>query len=132
QIIHGMSDADIGFLGETLGRLMTHGEAWLAGEQQLSAAKSPTEESYLSTAAGDLTDPHSLVPKLLKMAILMQRATFLQWKRAVGISPVNWIALSRVAEHGPLRFRELVFLTARDKGQVSRTVSGLVKSGLLI
>lgn len=132
QITSGMDGRDILFLSDTLKRLMTHGEAWLAKEQRLSAAKTPIEESFISTAAGDLTDPDSLVPKLLTMAILMQRATFLQWKRAVGISPVDWITLSRVAELGSLRFGELVYLTARDKGQISRTVRGLVESGLLV
>jgi len=130
QIMTGLDDEAQQFLSAMIAKLLRTGEEWLVEERRLSTGAN--EETLISGASGDIADADALIPSLVTMSILMQRSAFLLWRRTVGISPFNWVVLSRVAEAGRIRFHRLVHLTARDKSQVWRTVSQLIEEDLLI
>jgi DNA-binding MarR family transcriptional regulator len=131
-LVSGMSADDLSFLSTIIARLTKLGEHWLAEERSLSAdASAFPDEPSMPRAPGDIASDDMLLSSLITMSVLVQRSALLMWRRTVGISPFDWIVLSRVAEHGELKMGELVLLTGRDKAQVSRTVKGLIEDGLL-
>lgn len=132
KLIAGLDDGDQQFLSEMISRLMSLGERWLADEKLLAGQAPVFDEPIISGAAGDIVSTDTLVPALIKMSVLMQRSSFLLWRRLAGISSFNWVVLSRVAEAGRLRMSRLVYLTSRDKSQVWRTVNRLTEDGLLL
>lgn len=132
RIVSGMNDSDLEFLSDAVSQLMRLGETWLAQEQRLAGdILDLQEEPNIATASGDEGLADGLISSLVTMSVLMQRSAFLLWRRTTGITPFNWIILSRVTEAGQMRMSELTYQTARDKSQVWRTVKRLIEDGLL-
>jgi len=77
--------------------------------------------------------PSDLVSsKVIRLANLLRRSSTLVYGRKLGLSQVEWRIIALVGEHAPVSLNALADLMGLDKGQVSRAVSALVASRLML
>jgi DNA-binding MarR family transcriptional regulator len=69
--------------------------------------------------------------RLLSLATLLRRSANLLYRRELGLSEVEWRVLAIVGDHAPLTLAALVEILGLDKGQLSRSVTALVKRRIL-
>jgi DNA-binding MarR family transcriptional regulator len=69
--------------------------------------------------------------RLLSLATLLRRSANLLYRKELGLSEVEWRILAIVGDHAPLTLAALVEILGLDKGQLSRSVSALVKRRIL-
>jgi DNA-binding MarR family transcriptional regulator len=69
--------------------------------------------------------------RLLSLATLLRRSANLLYRRELGLSEVEWRILAIVGDHAPLTLAALVEILGLDKGQLSRSVTALVKRRIL-
>ena len=77
--------------------------------------------------AGDLL----LSNKVLTLATLLRRSASLVYRRELGLSQSEWRIVAIVGDQAPLSLSELVEIIGLDKGQMSRSVTTLVKRRIL-
>ncbi len=70
--------------------------------------------------------------RLLSLATLLRRSANLLYRRALGLSEVEWRILAIVGDYAPLTLGALVEILGLDKGQLSRGVTALVKRRILV
>lgn len=73
----------------------------------------------------------TLTFKIARFAALNARDGAVIFRRAFGLTLNEWRVLGLVAAHAPLGLNRLADLVLMDKGQLSRTVQGLVAHGNL-
>jgi DNA-binding MarR family transcriptional regulator len=69
--------------------------------------------------------------RLIHFFSVMRRSGVLAQRRVFGMSEAEWRILTQVGAHAPLSLNRLAELTLQDRGQLSRTVKGMVERGLL-
>src|SRR5215468_3959111 len=69
--------------------------------------------------------------RVLALATLLRRSANLLYRRELGLSQVEWRILAMLGDQAPLTLGALVEILGLDKGQLSRTVTGLVKRRIL-
>jgi len=62
---------------------------------------------------------------------LLRRSSTVAYRRAFGLSWIEWRVMAQVGEHAPMSLNDLADLLNLDPGQVSRAVKGLALRGLL-
>lgn len=62
---------------------------------------------------------------------LLRRSGVLAQRRLFDLSELEWRVMTQVAAYGPLSLNGLAELLVQDRGQLSRTVKGMVERGLL-
>jgi len=70
----------------------------------------------------------------IRLAVLfskLRKSTMLAYRREFGLTEVEWRIMTHVGESSPLSLNGLADLTILDRGQLSRTVKGMVKRGIL-
>lgn len=72
-----------------------------------------------------------LTMRLVYFFNLMRRSGVLAQRRLFAMSEVEWRIMTMVGAHAPLSLNRLAELTLQDRGQLSRTVKGMVERGLL-
>jgi DNA-binding MarR family transcriptional regulator len=70
--------------------------------------------------------------RLIGLFNLLRRGGILAQRRQFGLSEIEWRIMTQVGQHAPLSLNGLAELLLQDRGQLSRTVKAMVKSGLLI
>ncbi len=73
-----------------------------------------------------------LSSKVIRLANVLRRSSTLVYGRKLGLSQVEWRIVALVGEHAPVSLNALADLMGLDKGQVSRAVSALVASRLVL
>lgn len=125
----GLTQRDIAEAVSIVADLTQFFERLLAQEQSADAEPDIDRESLAQ--AIDMVDDKALIPSLATLGVLIKRVFALRWKRLVGISQFDWLVLSCAARDSEIQQAELVEVTGRDKGQVSRTVNSLMSEKLL-
>jgi DNA-binding MarR family transcriptional regulator len=69
--------------------------------------------------------------RLITLLKVLGGSAALAFRRETGLSGSDWYLIAQIGEHGPLAFTEIAIRLRQDKGQASRAVKRLVKSGLL-
>lgn len=72
-----------------------------------------------------------LTMRLVYFFNLMRRSGVLAQRRLFSMSEVEWRIMTHVGASAPLSLNRLAELTLQDRGQLSRTVKGMVERGLL-
>lgn len=62
----------------------------------------------------------------------LRRSGTLAYKRAFGLSQIEWRIMTQMADHAPLSLNALAELLNLDRGQLSRAVKAMVGRGLLV
>jgi DNA-binding MarR family transcriptional regulator len=62
----------------------------------------------------------------------LRRSGTLAYKRAFGLSQIEWRIMTQMAGHAPLSLNGLVERLNLDRGQLSRAVKAMVARGLLV
>lgn len=70
--------------------------------------------------------------RLLALATLLRRSASLLYRRELGLSQVEWRVLAMVGQHAPLTLGALAAILGLDKGQLSRSVTALVRRRILV
>jgi DNA-binding MarR family transcriptional regulator len=70
--------------------------------------------------------------RLLALATLLRRSASLLYRRELGLSHVEWRVLAMVGDQAPLTLGALTEILGLDKGQLSRSVTALVKRRILM
>ncbi|MEO0061613.1 MAG: hypothetical protein RLZZ08_173 [Pseudomonadota bacterium] len=87
-------------------------------------ATAPTDE--VTRQLGDL-----ITMRMIYFFNVLRRSGVLAQRRLFGMSEVEWRIMTQVGLHAPLSLNRLAELTLQDRGQLSRTVKGMVERGLL-
>lgn len=96
----------------------------IAEETALSPEGAPADEE--TARLGDL-----LTMRMVYFFNVMRRSGVLAQRRLFAMSEVEWRIMTTVGAHAPLSLNRLAELTLQDRGQLSRTVKGMVERGLL-
>ena len=88
----------------------------------------PSTPGGRTARAGDAL----LSNRLLSLATLLRRSANLLYRKELGLSEVQWRIVAMVGDRAPLTFGGLVEILALDKGQLSRSVTALVKRRILM
>ena len=89
--------------------------------------------SAVGAKAGAKPKPSDLLSsKVIRLANVLRRSSTLVYGRKLGLSQVEWRIVALVGEHAPVSLNALADLMGLDKGQVSRAVSALVASRLVL
>lgn len=82
--------------------------------------------SLVSARLGDL-----VTMRMVYFFNVMRRSGVLAQRRLFGMTEAEWRIMVQVGLHAPLSLNRLAELTLQDRGQLSRTVKGMVTRGLL-
>ena len=77
--------------------------------------------------AGDML----LSNKVLTLATLLRRSASVVYRRELGLSQSEWRIVAIVGDQAPLSLSQLAEILGLDKGQMSRSVTTLVKRRIL-
>lgn len=69
--------------------------------------------------------------RMISFFSTLRRSGVLAHRRVFGMSEAEWRIIREVGLYAPLSLNRLAELTLQDRGQLSRTVKGLVERGLL-
>lgn len=69
--------------------------------------------------------------KVLTLATLLRRSASVVYGRELGLSQSEWRIVAIVGDHAPLSLNQLAETIGLDKGQMSRSVTALVKRRIL-
>jgi DNA-binding MarR family transcriptional regulator len=86
----------------------------------------------VGSALGTAKPSDLLSSKVIRLANVLRRSSSLVYGRKLGLSQVEWRIVALVGEHAPVSLNALADLMGLDKGQVSRAVSALVTSRLVL
>ena len=89
-------------------------------------ARSMPRSHVRGAALGDLVSM-----RLISLFSLLRRSGVLAQRRQFGLSEIEWRIMTQVGQHAPLSLSGLAELLLQDRGQLSRAVKTMVKSGLL-
>ena len=83
------------------------------------------------------TTPAETIKDLLsyrihRLAGALSRGAALRYRREFGVSLMEWRTVALLGGFGPMALKDLARQSGLDKSQASRTVSGLVKRGLVL
>lgn len=94
-----------------------------------------------TTASPPLTDAESrarasqmhqlLTMRMVELFTSLRRSTILNQRRLFQLSEIEWRIMTQVGRGEPLSLNGLAERLVRDRGQLSRTVKGMVARGLL-
>lgn len=91
--------------------------------------------SPASAVLGDgsrASEMHQLLSmRMVEMFTVMRRSTILNQRRLFQLSEIEWRIMTQVGRGEPLSLNGLAERLVRDRGQLSRTVKGMVARGLL-
>ena len=87
------------------------------------------ERPHSSRRTGPLAELVSI--RMVVLFSLMRRSGQLAQKRIFDLSEVEWRIMTQLGEFAPLSLNGLADLLLHDRGQLSRTVKGMVQRGLL-
>jgi DNA-binding MarR family transcriptional regulator len=104
-----------------------------ANMRKVEARQRRSGEAARRAGHADAAKPSDLLSsKVIRLANLLRRSSTLVYGRKLGLSQVEWRIVALVGEHAPVSLNALADLMGLDKGQVSRAVSALVASRLVL
>ncbi|MEN7536757.1 MarR family winged helix-turn-helix transcriptional regulator [Aurantiacibacter flavus] len=128
RLLRGLETGEIIELVAMLIHLQGRANVLLA--EELALARSEGEPSELPAAQTEFaTRVHPLLSNLANTVLRTATAAF---KRLAGASQFEWRVLVNMAERPAIPFAGLVQHIGVDKGQLSRTLNALEKSGLVV
>ena len=72
-----------------------------------------------------------LARRVLTLANLLKRAATVRYRRLLDLRPGEWGIVAQLGERAPRNLNDLAASMGLDKAQISRSVSSLVKQGLV-
>lgn len=69
--------------------------------------------------------------RMVELFTSLRRSTLLNQRRMFKLSEIEWRVMTQVGKGVPLSLNDLAERLVRDRGQLSRTVKGMVERGLL-
>lgn len=69
--------------------------------------------------------------RMVELFTSLRRSTLLNQRRLFRLSEIEWRVMTQIGKGVPLSLNELAERLVRDRGQLSRTVKGMVERGLL-
>ena len=133
QLRSGTTQADIQRFLDMTGTLIARTSRLVAVEEpdaSENAAMDPGREDRLTKISAPSV--HDIIlPALRCLMVYIRRSGSSLFRREVGLTNLEWRALSLIAENVPISLSELIPLAARDKSQVARAVKQLHATGLV-
>lgn len=72
-----------------------------------------------------------LTMRMVELFTSLRRSTLLNQRRLFKLSEIEWRVMTQIGKGVPLSLNDLAERLGRDRGQLSRTVKGMVERGLL-
>jgi DNA-binding MarR family transcriptional regulator len=89
------------------------------------------KQSRTASTGGTAKQTLLLSQRIMVLANLLKRAATIRYHRLLDLRPGEWGIVAQLGQRAPRNLNDLATSMGRDKAQVSRAVSRLVKLGLV-